>query len=178
MSEEEFDELINTIPKVENDNPISSMNNINVEDLRNAVERLKKIPTYQDLLKENQELNKKLEEHIKAETKMEDEYRELEKQLEAKKEQVSYLRRSVERKEEIIDDLEEEIIPYTNECVKKLENQQKEFVSWLEANIAECDKYLNNKDNYWDEDGREFALTRKAAFVEALSKCKEIVGGK
>lgn len=56
MSEEEFDELINTIPKVENDNPISSMNNINVEDLRNAVERLKKIPTYQDLLRENKKI--------------------------------------------------------------------------------------------------------------------------
>lgn len=94
------------------------------------------------------------------------------------KEQVSYLRRSVERKEEKIDDLEEERIPYTNECVKKLENQQKEFVSWLKTNIAECDEFLHNKDNYWDEDGRGFALTRKAAFVEALSKYKEIVGVK
>lgn len=56
MSEEEFDELINTIPKVENDNPISSMNNINVEDLRNAVERLKKIPTFDDLLRENKKI--------------------------------------------------------------------------------------------------------------------------
>lgn len=54
MNNEEFDELINKIPKVESDNPISTMNSINVEDLRNAVERFKKIPTYQDLLKENQ----------------------------------------------------------------------------------------------------------------------------
>ena len=92
--------------------------------------------------------------------------------------QVEYLRRSVERKEEKIDDLKEERIPYTNEYVKKLENQQKEFIEWLETNIAECDEFLHNKDNYWDEDGRGFALTRKAAFVEALSKYKEIVGGK
>ena len=61
MNVEEFDELINTIPKVESDNPISAMDSINVEDLRNAVERFKKIPTYQDLLKENQELKKQLE---------------------------------------------------------------------------------------------------------------------
>ena len=63
MNVEEFDELINTIPKVESDNPISTMDSINVEDLRNAVERFKKIPTYQDLLKENQELKEQLEEY-------------------------------------------------------------------------------------------------------------------
>lgn len=56
MNVDEFDELINTIPRVESDNSISSMDSLNVEDLRNAVERLKKIPTYQDLLKENKEL--------------------------------------------------------------------------------------------------------------------------
>ena len=61
MDVKEFDELINALPKVKIDEPISSMNSINIEDLRNAVERLKKIPTYQDLLKENQELKKQLE---------------------------------------------------------------------------------------------------------------------
>lgn len=69
MDVKEFDKLINSLPKVKIDKPISSMNSINVEDLRNAVERFKKIPTYQDLLKENQELKEQLEEHIKAETK-------------------------------------------------------------------------------------------------------------
>ena len=62
MDVKEFDELINALPKVKIDEPISSMNSINIEDLRNAVERLKKIPTYQDLLKENQELKKQLKE--------------------------------------------------------------------------------------------------------------------
>lgn len=61
MDVKEFDELINALPKVKIDEPISSMNSINIEDLRNAVERLKKIPTYQDLLKENQELKKQLD---------------------------------------------------------------------------------------------------------------------
>lgn len=62
MDVKEFDELINALPKVKINEPISSMNSINIEDLRNAVERLKKIPTYQDLLKENQELKKQLKE--------------------------------------------------------------------------------------------------------------------
>lgn len=66
MNVDEFDELINTIPRVESDNSIPSMDSINVEDLRNAVERLKKIPTYQDLLKENQELKKQLKEKNKT----------------------------------------------------------------------------------------------------------------
>ena len=66
MNVDEFDELINTIPRVESDNSIPSMDSLNVEDLRNAVERLKKIPTYQDLLKENQELKKQLEEKNKT----------------------------------------------------------------------------------------------------------------
>ena len=63
MDVKEFDELINALPKVKINEPISSMNSINIEHLRNAVERLKKIPTYQDLLKENQELKKQLEEN-------------------------------------------------------------------------------------------------------------------
>lgn len=61
MDVKEFDKLINSLPKVKIDKPISSMNSINVEDLRNAVERFKKIPTYQDLLKENQELKEQLD---------------------------------------------------------------------------------------------------------------------
>lgn len=65
MDVKEFDELINALPKVKINEPISSMNSINIEDLRNAVERLKKIPTYQDLLKENQKLKKQLEEERK-----------------------------------------------------------------------------------------------------------------
>ena len=64
MDVKEFDELINALPKVKIDKPISSMNSINVDDLRNAVERFKKIPTYQDLLKENQELKEQQKEFI------------------------------------------------------------------------------------------------------------------
>ena len=51
------------------------------------------------------------------------------------KKQIEYLRRSVERKEETIIDLQNEIVPYTNEYVAKLENQQKEFIEYLENEI-------------------------------------------
>lgn len=57
MNIEEFEELINSIPKVKSDNPpVSTMNSINVEDLRNTIKRFKKISSYQELLEENQEL--------------------------------------------------------------------------------------------------------------------------
>ena len=48
------------------------------------------------------------------------------------KKQVDYLRRSIERKEETITELEHERVPCVNEYVAKLENQQKEFVDYLE----------------------------------------------
>ena len=61
----------------------------------------------------------------------------LKKQLENANEQINYLRRSIERKEETIIDLQDERIPYTNEYVAKLENQQKKFIDYLENEIKE-----------------------------------------
>jgi len=51
MSEEEFLELISKIPKDENNRTLSTYGSINVEDLQNAVKRLKKIPNYDELLR-------------------------------------------------------------------------------------------------------------------------------
>lgn len=61
MTREELLKELGKIPKVETNNPISTMNVINVDDLMNAVDRLNKIPDYNDLLKENQELKKQVE---------------------------------------------------------------------------------------------------------------------
>lgn len=61
MNKEEFLKAIMELPKVETINPISAMNGINVDDLMSAVDRLNKIPDYNDLLKENKELKKQLE---------------------------------------------------------------------------------------------------------------------
>lgn len=56
MTKKEFIKAIEEIPKVETSSCISSYNSINVDDLKEAVDRFNKIPNYNDLLKENQEL--------------------------------------------------------------------------------------------------------------------------
>lgn len=62
MNKEELLKAIMELPKAETNNHISAMNVINVDDLMSAVDRLNKIPDYNDLLKENKELEKRLEE--------------------------------------------------------------------------------------------------------------------
>lgn len=84
---------------------------------------------------------------------------ELKKQLESANEQISYLRRSIERKEERIIDLQYERIPYTNEYVDKLLNQQKEFVNYLE--------------NMLDDENDIFSVVR---VKDVLQKYKSIIG--
>ena len=61
VSKEELLKELEKLPKIETNNPISAMNSINVDDLMSAVDRLNKIPDYNDLLKENQELKKQLQ---------------------------------------------------------------------------------------------------------------------
>lgn len=46
-------ESIMELPKAKTNNPISAMNSISVEDLMEAVDRFDKVPTYDELLKEN-----------------------------------------------------------------------------------------------------------------------------
>lgn len=61
MNKEELLKEIMKLPKVETINSISAMNGINVDDLMSAIDRLNKVPDYNDLLKENRELKKQLE---------------------------------------------------------------------------------------------------------------------
>lgn len=53
MNKEEILKEIMKLPKSEIINPISTMNSINVDDLMSAVDRLNKVPNYDELLKEN-----------------------------------------------------------------------------------------------------------------------------
>ena len=46
--------------KIETNNPIITMNSITVDDLMSVIDRLNKVPDYNDLLKENQELKRKI----------------------------------------------------------------------------------------------------------------------
>lgn len=61
MTEEEFLRVISEIPKAENNSFVSTYSSINIEDLQAAVKRLKKVPNYQELLKENQQLKEQIE---------------------------------------------------------------------------------------------------------------------
>ena len=56
MNKEEFMKLINDIPKSNNPSPISAYGSVSVEDICNAIDRLNKVPTYDELLKENERL--------------------------------------------------------------------------------------------------------------------------
>lgn len=53
MNKEELLKEIMELPKAETDNPISTTNSINIDDLMSAVDRLNKVPTYDELLREN-----------------------------------------------------------------------------------------------------------------------------
>ena len=53
MNKEELLKAIMKLPKEKTNIPITTMNSINVDDLISAVDRLNKVPTYDELLKEN-----------------------------------------------------------------------------------------------------------------------------
>lgn len=69
MKKEEIFKAIMELPKLETNKPTSVVNNISVDDLMSAVDRFNKVPTYDELLKENKkqkEINKKAIEYIKS----------------------------------------------------------------------------------------------------------------
>lgn len=58
MNKEEFLKAIENVPKIDSINPISAYSSINVEDLASAIDRFKKVPTHDELLKENKKYKK------------------------------------------------------------------------------------------------------------------------
>lgn len=62
------------------------------------------------------------------------------------KEQVDYLRRSIERKEETIAELENERVPYTNEYVEELKQENKQLKEAIDRAIEELKKGLHELD--------------------------------
>ena len=105
-----------------------------------------------------------------------EEIRRLKIQLEDANEQISYLRRSIERKEERIIDLQYERIPYTNEYVDKLLNQQKEFISYLEN---EKDRLSRECSQIYEDSLGKTRLVNEDIFNEVndiLKKYKSIIG--
>lgn len=62
MNKEGFLKVISEVPKIKINSCIAAYNSINVEDLANAVDRFKRIPNYNDLLRENTNLEQALNE--------------------------------------------------------------------------------------------------------------------
>ena len=64
MNKEELLKEIMKLPKAETINPISTMNSINIDDLMSAVDRLNKVPNYNDLLKEKKKYKEVIDKAI------------------------------------------------------------------------------------------------------------------
>ena len=68
LTDEEIDNLVNeimNIPIEKNNNCLSTYGSVNVDELISVVKEMQKIPTYDNLLKENQKLKKEKQELIK-----------------------------------------------------------------------------------------------------------------
>lgn len=73
LNEEEILKLIEEItriPKKDNNRCVSSYGSINLDDLINTIKELKKVPTYEDLLRENQKLKVDLNKRRNATEKL------------------------------------------------------------------------------------------------------------
>lgn len=64
MKKEELLKAIMELPKTETDNLISAMNSVNINDLMSAVDRFDKVPTYDELLKENKKYKEVIDKAI------------------------------------------------------------------------------------------------------------------
>ena len=64
LTDEEIDNLVDeimNIPVEKNNNCLSSYGSINVDDLIDSIKELRKVPTYDELLRENQQLKEQLQ---------------------------------------------------------------------------------------------------------------------
>ena len=63
LTDEEIDNLVDeimNIPVEKNNNCLSSYGSINVDDLIDSIKELRKVPTYDELLRENKQLKEQL----------------------------------------------------------------------------------------------------------------------
>ena len=67
LTDEEIDNLVDeimNIPVEKNNNCLSSYGSINVDDLIDSIKELRKVPTYDELLRENEKLKEQQKEFI------------------------------------------------------------------------------------------------------------------
>ena len=70
MNKEEIDNLEsylkNNLPKIEPTIPIANFGSVDLEDLMSSIKQFKKVPTFDELLRENKKLRSQLEEKDKV----------------------------------------------------------------------------------------------------------------
>lgn len=170
MNKEKLLKEIVELPKIETNNPIITMNSITVDDLMSVIDRLNKVPDYNDLLKENQELIEKFKATNKGLQKA---------VLKRKKWKYRYqlARCKIKELERIIElchlDAKETLATINYEQ----ESQQKEFIKYLEDEINKLKEQIKNYD-IWHEVGTDinFLIFKKQFYLEILKKYKEIIG--
>ena len=84
MNKEEIDNLEDylktKLPKIELTIPVTTFGSVDLDDLMDSIKQFKKVPTYDELLRENKRLRNQLEEKDKVIDETID-YNELEKEL-------------------------------------------------------------------------------------------------
>ena len=86
------------------------------------------------------------------------------------------LKKQLEEKENIACNWKDSCLENAGE-IEKLENQQKEFINYLENEINKIKEQIKNYD-IWHEVGTDinFLILKKQFNIEILSKYKEIIG--
>lgn len=122
MNKKGFLKAIMGLPKAETNNPINDMIGINADDFginaddfMSAVDRLSKVPDYNDLLKENQELELELSGYRQAILNN--------KEMLGLKEQIEKVLNDYCRLDAYNRTQQKEFIKYMNSCIKELEKE-------------------------------------------------------
>ena len=89
------------------------------------------------------------------------------------RERAKELKKQLEEKENIACDWKDSCLENAGK-IEKLENQQKEFIDYLEDKIYIANKVLDEPEE--DEEIRGYVLARKFMLEEILSKYQEIIG--
>ena len=104
-----------------------------------------------------------------------DAFMELFNEMENWKEEAKELKKQLEEKENIACNWKDSCLENAGK-IEILENQLKEFISYLEDKICIAGKVLDKPEE--DEEVRGYVLARKFMLEEILSKYQEIIGGK
>lgn len=127
-----------------------------IEDLEQQVEYLRSSEYYNQLRFENKILqdvvdNGKVSKEDKEFIDCTHRNTELLEENQQLKERISYLERSIERKEENITELELERVPYTNDYVEKVKKENAELKKQIEycyCNRTDCSSRIKNSKKY------------------------------